>query len=182
VANLHVVRVNWTGFLGAPGVSTFYFDDTSAPPLTAVRNFFDACKSFHPNVVNWSFPNSGRTIDVNGNVIGAWSVSSVSNVVGTAADNNYSSVSGYLVRWNTGTFVGGRELRGKTFMVPASNAVYDIAGTIQGGMTTSVPTAANALIAAAPTLRVWSRRHASVATVSAGAMPDKAIVLRTRRD
>src|SRR5450759_2662767 len=112
--NLDRHRLNWTGFIGAPGVSTFYvIAGTNANPF--LHDFFDTIKAYLPQDVTIQVEATGDTLDyATGALVGAWSGTSVSPVVGTSA-NAYSAVTGALVRWGSATFLSGRRLRGHTF-------------------------------------------------------------------
>lgn len=182
MANLHVVRVNWTGFPGAPGVSTLYFDDSASPPLAAVRTFFMALLAGIPTNVLCDYPNTGRTISLAGTVIGSWSTTAAASTPGTGATGNYASPVGGMIRWNSGTFVNGRELRGRTFVVPIATNGYQTNGNLAAGTVSAFQTAANTFLTAAPTFRIWSRRNAAAATCSSATALTKTVVLRSRRD
>ena len=106
---------------------------------------------------------------------------------------------GSMVGWETGQIMDGHRVRGRTFMVPGSNAIFDTDGTL-------VPTAVSGTIDAgtqlileqAASFVVWHRpRKARAATATRPALaahlgshalvttcrvPDKAVVLRSRRD
>jgi hypothetical protein len=60
------------------------------------------------------------------------------------------------VQWSTTAIVGGRRLKGRTFLAPLWNSGYDGSGTILLATQTTLQTASNAL-AAAGTLVVWHR-------------------------
>lgn len=182
MANLHQVKVNWTGYPGGPGVSTFMFEDSATPPLAALRTLFVAFAGQIPTVVALDIPNTGRTVDLNGNVMGAWTGPTQSPFAGSSPTPTYTAAAGAMIRWSTGAFIGGRELRGKTFIVPATTSTFDTNGTIAGGQITAFNNACATFLAAAPTFRIWSRRNAAVATPTSGLCVDKCVVLRSRRD
>lgn len=177
-----MVKVVWSGFPGAPGTSTFMFEDTVTPPLSSLRTLWNALAGQIPTVVKLDIPNTGRTVDLAGNVIGSWSGSAQSQLSGSSPDTRYVSCAGAMIRWSTGAFVGHRELRGKTFVVPATTTTFDTDGTIAGTIITAYNNACSSFLTACPTFRVWSRRNAAAAAVTSGTTVDKAVVLRTRRD
>lgn len=88
-----------------------------------------------------------------------------------------------LVRWRTGVFVGGREIRGRTFL-PGVTETYSTTGQPDSAYTSAWATAAAALVAdAGCELAVWSRAHQQVATVTASNVwTSNFAVLRSRRD
>jgi hypothetical protein len=78
-------------------------------------------------------------------------------------------------------FNAGREIRGRTFVVPMATNAYDTDGTLAASTVSAFQTAANTVLTAAPTFRVWSRKGALAATCSSALAVDKAVVLRSRR-
>lgn len=177
-----MVKVLWSGFPGAPGVSTFMFEDTATPPLAALRTLWVAFAGQIPTAVQLNIPNTGRTVDLAGNVIGSWSGPVQAPFAGSSPTTTWTSCAGAMIRWSTGAFVGHRELRGKTFIVPATTSTYDTDGSIAGGQITAFNNACNTFLTAAPTFRVWSRRNAAAAAATSGTTVDKTVVLRSRRD
>lgn len=177
------VRVGWSGWAGAPGVSTFY---TAAPPtgaqLTAIKTLFFNLSNLIPSGIITQVENSGQQIDTaTGKAVDTWTAAAVTSSVGTGG-GNYSGPCGGMIRWNTGVFTSGRLLRGKTFLVPLTAGAYDGSGTI----TDSSVATANAQIATFITamsggLAIYSRRYLTSTTATSGALQDKAVVLRSRR-
>lgn len=99
-----------------------------------------------------------------------------------------------MVRWNTAGIVNSRRVRGRTFIVPVVNHVYAADGTLDTPDITTLQTAADAFIAASgSTPQVWSRpfpgsandptpRVGTAHNITTAVVPDKAVVLTTRRD
>lgn len=200
-----IVRVNvaWQNWPGAPGVSTFYL---SAPALQAnvdsIRTFFNACAGLLPSGMTITVPASGDLInDVDGKITGSWTVATPPAVVTCTAAGQYAGNAGAVVHWLTGSVLGGRRVRGKTFMVPLVSA-YEANGSLLASAITTLQNAANALVTAtSPNLRVFSRpvaahtkydektgqptnvpgRNGSNYPVSSAKIPDLAISLRSRR-
>lgn len=182
MATLHQVRIAWSGTLGGPGVSTFYFDATGAPPVSAAKTFFEAIKAYLPTAVVLTYPSSGITIDTaTGQAVGAWSGTAPTNTTGTGA-GAFSRASGAVVNWKSGAYVNGRELRGKTFLVPLIGGAYSSNGNIDSTVLGVLQTAATNYAAAINGLRIWSKATASAATVTSAQVATKVAVLRSRRD
>ena len=75
----------WTGFTGAPGYTTWYFDGTTTTNVVQMRTFFDNIKGLLPSTVSVQVQNSGLTInDATGAAVGTWSQASAAIVTGTA--------------------------------------------------------------------------------------------------
>jgi len=87
-----------------------------------------------------------------------------------------------LVRWRTGTYVNGREIRGRTFLSGLNEAQSD-AGVIAAGTRTALQTAANTLVARTDVnLVVYSRVHFQAAVVETANVWSEWAMLRSRRD
>jgi hypothetical protein len=202
MAVLQRVRLPWTGFPGGPGISTFYFTDT-ATPTGALRTFMQAAMNYCPISVTVSFPTTGDKIEsTTGDIVGAWSAGPTTAVTGQVAAAPYSASSGLCVDWLTGSIVNGRRPMGRTFIVPISGDTYQSDGTIADAKRTVLETAGQALIASlGPNFVVWTRpfpgepekpgppvipakpaRPGASSAVVGCRVPDKAVVLRSRRD
>lgn len=186
MADIERIRVNWTGFTGAPGLTTLYCDD-AITLLPAVRTFFNSIISVIPNVVTISFePFGERFEDTTGALNGTWSTGTTPTPVLGGATATYAAPSGYVVNWLTSLVLNNRFLRGKTFIVPGIVAVGD--GTPTSTALTTLQNAANTLVAATGGLKIWHRPSApgasdgASALVTAAQVPDKFVVLRSRRD
>lgn len=186
MAVIERIRCQWSGFTGSPGLTTFYTDD-AINFLPLVRTFFDAIKTLLPSAVTVSFEAFGARINDNdGSLNGSWSAGSTpAPVTGTIA-GSYAAPAGVLVNWNTNTVVNGRFLRGKTFLVPS--AALSSNGTVNDANIVTLTAAAVALLAGTPDMLVWHRPKTdpfvagSSAAVLNPSVPDKIVVLRSRRD
>jgi hypothetical protein len=176
------MQVKWTGISGMPGYTNFYFQaiDDFAP--TDVKGFFNILGPALPAGVTINIPNNGKTIDLaTGQANGTWSHGTAQTVTGTNTTQTLQA-SGLVFNWHTGYYVGGRELRGKTFIVPICANIFNPNGTLVTSWKTNVANAAAALVAATAQPIVWSRARNTTASITSGAVPDKQVVLRSRRD
>lgn len=190
MATIYQIRCVWSGVVGG-GVSTFYTDSTHlAAALTNLNAFWEAVKPYLPSTVTVLVPGDGASYDdVTGAVSGGWAAGTATIHTGTST-NPYSAPSGAAINWTTGTIVGRRRLQGRTFLVPLTTNAYQEDGTLSPTALTALRTAAAALLTASGDFlfKVWSRP--SVANSGAGTsayiagsnVPDKAAVLRSRRD
>lgn len=150
-------RVNWSGFVGGPGVSTFYC--VSSFPMNAHLNWlFAALSSFLPTDVHLTFDPTGDTIEsTTGALTGTWSDTASAAVDGTNSAA-YSAVSGALIRWVTNAVLSGRKLRGHTFLVPFAGDTYDTSGQISSTNVALITGAVQALATAmSGTMLIWER-------------------------
>lgn len=189
------VTAEWTGWSGAPGYNVFHFGNFGEGGqahaqlcVDAVRNFYEGFKTLLPvsiavrpeSTVELIDEATGRVQDIYATTPGAASQGSYTQ--------GFSAPSGMLVHWETAGIRNGRRVRGKTFLVPLGNAVYENNGTIAPAQITAVQTPAQALIDNAQTaLYTWSRPKpdgtpGEAFPVLSARVPDKAVILRSRRD
>lgn len=190
MAVLNRIRVSWTGFPGAPGLSTFYNVSGTAPvPVAAIRQFFQDLNAFLRSNTTITVHADGDDIDdADGTLSGSWAhTPAPAAVTGSASTGVYAAPAGAVVNWVTGGIVNGRRLRGKTFIVPLATGAFDSDGSL-GAFRTTLLTAANTLLTSAPGLAVWHRPSApgavdgSSALITSASVPDLVAVLRSRRD
>jgi hypothetical protein len=182
VANLNVIRVQWTGLIGMPGVSTFFCTGDPSFLLAKLKTFYTAIANYVPSGITWTFPGSGIVIDSStGQAVSSWA--STAPAPGTSgATGGFSAPGGAVINWRTGFFVGGRELRGRTFIVPINGTNYDSTGRLVSGCVNALSNAANAVPGGGNPLVVYGRATASNAPVTSASVPSKVVVLRSRRD
>lgn len=189
------LRLVWTGFNGAPGYSILHFDTGSTGAAAGAQQAADMCKTFltairanFNQVVKIRPESSAEVINEDtGQITDIVSLTPPAEEAG-AATAGFSGVSGAVVHWTTDGFKNGRRVRGKSFLVPLASTAYDADGTLTSGAITSITTAANALIANNFTtnLVVYSRPTNGTGgakfDVTGVRVPDKAAILRSRRD
>lgn len=133
---MHRIRVPWSGFIGGPGVSTFYATDAAAA-LPAVHTLLLALQTHLPPSVQLAFPGSGDIVESDtGIVSGSWLTPGFTTVVGSG-DGHFAARTGYVLSWTTANLIRRRLVRGRTFIVPVSTGVYDGDGTIIAGALTA---------------------------------------------
>lgn len=200
---LDQVSVRWvypTGLSGGPGYNVFYGPNLAAN-LNSIRGFYDAIKLFLPLNMGIYVLGSGIKVqDTDGKQVGDWSVAAPAVVTGTAASAGVIPQAGIVVDWRTtGRNWRGHRIAGKSFLVPAANAVYGTDGKISQSNANTINTAAtNMLSTAGGTVGVWSRPvlgdkdavtgvrpviHEGIwATASSTNVPTTPATLRSRRD
>lgn len=199
MTNLYRVRSAFTGFPGGPGVATMYFLDT-ATAVASLKTYWEALKGLLPNTVTVTVEPFGEVInDVNGNLVDTWAASPQTATVGTVSGAAYAAPVGALTTWLTDTVVDNHVLKGRTYLVPATSGAFAPDGTLTATAQTTMLNAAAALVIAQSTsMVVWHRPRAAKAAdgsrpavtardgshglVTFHAVPDKAVVLRSRRD
>jgi hypothetical protein len=200
MTNLNRIRVQWTGFNGAPGVSTFYSLDT-ATVMESLHTLFDSLSSRLPNTVTCVIEPSGDVIDdTTGDIVGAWAGTPQAAVTGTQTQG-YQAASGAQLSWGTSTILDGHRLRGRTFLVPLAGNMFSGTGQLQEINRAAMETSALAyLVSQDASFVIWHRPFAGRAAdptrgikakaahpgghglVTTAKCPAGGVVLRSRRD
>ena len=201
------VRVASTGYVGAPGLSSFYFSPSAetlgdaAAASARVRTFFNAISA---SFVTTTVFTVNPQVDVMSPTTGAVTNSLIVDtpelpVAGVAsATLALPPQVAVLIQWRSNTFEQGRRLAGRTFLSPLSGQM-STAGVVTAASRTIVLNAAVALLGpggpADLNLVVWRRPRAvrtlptvqvarvgSVARVVTVGVPTKFATLNSRRD
>jgi hypothetical protein len=199
MADLARVTINWTGFIGGPGYTNLYWRDASPGTIsqgviddaaTKVDAWLGAWDDYLPPSVAVQVDSTIDIIDdTNGQLQGFMSVAAKPLRQG-AGTGNYSAASGACVNWYTDGVRNGRRVRGRSFMVPLAGNALAGNGTLDDTALGLWRTATTTMDANTGTARlvVWGRPTAPGATdgasweVTSSTIPDKAAVLRSRRD
>ena len=198
MTNIDRVRVSLTGFPGAPGVATHYgLSGTALFPLVVA--LWGSLAVVMPADVSIRVEASGDSInDVDGSLVGSWSIAPVTGVAGGAA-GAYAAPAGACLTWLTNDILDRHRVKGRTFVVPLGNANYEADGSLTSGTASGLAAAAaayvtntggNAVIwhrpraarAATATLPARVARVGGHAIITGSRVADKVAVLRSRRD
>lgn len=198
MTNIDRIRVQLTGFVGGPGVATFYaLNGTTAVPQ--LRTMWSSLAAKMPSVMAIKVISAGDTIDdVTGDLVGAWSIADAAGVQGVDAAA-YPAPAGACIAWLTTTILDGKRVKGRTFLVPLGGGSYQSDGSINPANVTAITNAAAAYVTASVgNAVVWHRPRAARAadgsrpavTARAGGNAvitsafcvDKTMVLTSRRD
>lgn len=198
MALLSRVRVALTGFPGGPGVMTFATTDvdTFIPVLKA---WLIRVAVYMPADVSLHVESTGDTFEsTTGLIQGTWARGVQPTYVGGSV-GAYAAPVGVVVEWLTDIHLSGRRLRGRTFVVPCTTAAFSLDGSLDAAVQVEFQAASSAFAAnSAGTFTIWQRprlarpadgsRKAVLArggghgVVTSSRVPDKAAVLRSRRD
>jgi len=181
--------VTWVGTApGLPFYSSHYFEgDTQGEAdaaVAAVVEFWQALSTLTTSAIDAVVSPEVEVVDpASGQVTGVFQTAGGTAEM-TASGEPLPWTTQGLVRWRTGVFVGGREIRGRTFLpgpLEANNAVgvpassyFTLANTAIAGFLTDA--------AAAGGLVVYSRTHGQAALVAAGNVWTQWATVRSRRD
>lgn len=185
MATLNRIRVEWSGLTGLPGISTFYVGSADSD-ISELVTFFTAIRGLFPSGLSWTIPSDGDQIDdATGALTGTWIGTGGGTVTANAPGLNYAAGVGARVRWLTPAVVGGRRLRGATFLTHLASTNYDAQGTILSAALTTIQTAATALATSGSPFMVWHRPvngvGGSSVAMNAAIVPDRVAWLRTRK-
>jgi hypothetical protein len=181
MVDLHQVRVQWTSTVGIDGVSTFYCTGTISTFLADIRVFFEAIKGKIADEVTIVYPSTGNNVDsVSGQVTSTWAVTAPAVTVCTGP-GNYSRAAGAVINWRTGQFVNGRELRGKTFLVPIVSGSMDSSGNLDPLTVIALRAAGQGLKNSTATMVIYSKTAHTNGAVTDATVPNMTAVLRSRR-
>lgn len=204
MANIWQITWRWAGIVGGTGYTNLFYASTAGDGTEALaaatksRLLFDGMKTLLPSTVNLTLSGDVRLIqDSSGDLVTIFTVSGPTQVTGTGSSSSYAGASGGCVDWLTGVVHGKHLMVGRSFFVPMVATAYD-AGTLAAGTLTTMATAAEAMrTATGPAFGVWGRPRdektkpgggvipaltGQFAAAISSRIPDKAVVLRTRRD
>jgi len=167
-----------------------------AVALDEIHTFFATVADYVPSIVSLQVEATGDMIeDTTGALVGSWS-ETPQTVLSGAGGGIYAAPVGGCVDWLSSVVIDGHRPMGRTFLVPLVGAAFQNDGTLVDSIRTNIEAAGDALIAAmAGNLVTWHRPRVASAgppvvtaragghvEVSACRVPDKAVVLRSRRD
>ena len=181
------VRTTFTGVTGSPWLSTFYFDSetsgTAQQAATAAGTFWGAVDAFMDNSITWATePDVAIVNAATGNVTSAVGITPVIGS-GAATSDPLPYANQGLVRWLSGVYVGGRQIRGRTFVPGICENSVGASGTLGATEVAAFTAAGTALIADANAdLEIWSPTLGQSVTASIATTWSQFAVLRSRRD
>lgn len=183
---LYRVTTEFSGPLtNGGGVSQMHFDadgGTSAAAAVAVSTFWTAINANMHSSVAWTRLGEIELLDeASLKVVGVESTDAVSSTGQFNTDPLPPATQG-LVRWRTGVYIDGREIRGRTFL-PGMLESNNTNGAPVASLVTNFTTAAQNLIGASgSTPVVISRANSAFAAMVTANAWSKWAQLRSRRD
>lgn len=207
MTTLYRVRTTWSYTPGGPGYTNLYFgttDPLAAGAQTAVNDvqaFWNAIKGLIPQTVVLQVdPLVVMVEDVTSEQVGEIGVATPPAAITCTGTGLFAAPAGCTVQWNTVSFLYGRRVRGRSYIVPLVGSAFEANGTLAAAGNTTLTNAAAALVAGGSNLVVYTRRRlAKPADPTTGApavtarpggsslvisstVRDIAAVLRSRRD
>jgi len=171
----------------AVSVLHFYSSTPTAPNVVSLQSQLGFLGEILPTGCTITVPTSGDVIDpTTGALTDVWTGSTTSAVAGAAGAAAAAGVGG-CITWDTGAVLGGKRLRGRTFIVPMGANSYDTDGTLTTTAKGKIDQAAAGIRGLAG-FAIWKRPTApgasdgGYATVAAHRVADKVAILTSRRD
>lgn len=205
MTTMYQVRVNWSGWQGAPGFTNLFA--TTTDPLQAGADTFAG--GVNTLITAWANALPGPQVkvqvdpavklieDVTGDLVDILNLTSPPASHAGALGGIFSAATGFVVDWLSTTVVFAHRPMGRSFVVPISTEAYQNDGTIADATLGAQRTAAG-VYAAATTFHpvIWVRPRKADAThvppitaragtsvaISGARINDKVAVLRSRRD
>lgn len=181
---LYRVRSTWTGGNGGGLLTTMFFEasgGTAAQANTAVGAFWTALAGSIVNTLTVRTDAQVYLVDeATGQPTGINAVTPVV-VACTQSGDPTPYATQAVVQWRTGWFIGGREVRGRTF-IPGMSETNNTLGRPTSGLLTTINNAAAALISDANSVfGVYSQKNFNFQEAVSGSTWTEWGVLRSRR-
>lgn len=182
---MYRIRTGMTGSQGGQLLSTQFFNVigglTAADAVADLHTFWTTVAGQIANDLTLQIEQEVAEVDIaTGEVTGIVPVSSAS-ISGGDTRNALSWATQGLLRLRTGTYVGGREVRGRVF-IPAPTDGNNSNGQPATGYQTAINAALATLLGSSTSeLMVYSRKHRDAVPVLSGTVWNQWAVLRSRR-
>lgn len=188
MANVREICIDWIGPQGGGMTNVLFFDTTPtiAAQRTALQAFYQSWCGSVSDQYAYTIRTTGRELDgQTGALTGAWAESSAKTDSGNVAVEPVADAVQVLFQWHTPTIVGGRFLRGRTFL-PGLTVGTVIDGNVNPSAVPTFEGYGDTLIAADVGFHVWHRPvggagGTSVAVSACTVWPELAVLRRRRR-
>ncbi len=181
------IRTEFTGVAGSPAYSNLYFDASTLDAgvyQTAVLDMWGALTNLIEDGVTATMINPIPIIDVTTGQVVDVAVGDGGSAAMADSGDPLPPMTNGLMQFHTGTFVGGREIRGRSF-VPYPTEAANTGGGPNSTYKTAVLNAFDAMNGsggANGAFCIYSRAHHRFEYVSSMTIWDKWGSLRSRRD
>lgn len=179
----------WSGVAGAPYYTALYFlgesEEQAESAHAATVELWQAIVAYYRADMTATVQPEVSVVDPATGLTTATFLEASVPVVGSGSPPYQPLVIQGLLRLRTGTYVGGREIRGKIFL-PGTGDSQDNNGVPAADYQGTITTLFNAFLADTLALgiplQVWSRAGGVSASVQAGSVWNQWAILRSRRD
>lgn len=187
MADMNEIIADYSGPGSGGKLSVFHFQAGAdlADQRQAIADLLGAADAFMDNAYSWSVRQSGRVLnDVTGGLVDEWADAGTLTGTGASVGQATADSTQALFRWGTGAVVGGRFLKGRTFLPGLeSNSFTDgnLSSTVQAGLNS----AAIGMAGSGVGFCIWHRPKTgsggTTRLVNSGSVWAEAAVLRRRR-
>jgi len=187
--------VQWSGALaGMPGYSKFRFiGELSGSQLTSaaanLSTFLGVVKTYIPSALTLTISPSASWHADDGTLTAEVAIPTPPAAIVGLGSGSVMAASGAMVRWLTGAINGGHKVEGRTYLVPLVVGAAQSDGTILDGTRLAIENAAKTFATSTPSPAVNSRanpakpsRGNQTSSVTTASVPDKQVIMRSRRD
>lgn len=185
---MNEVNIRWTMPNGVDTSSVMYFSATT--PIATQRLRLGGLASgvavFLNDQTEYSVATSGRVLEEEtGALLGEWTHTSIYDGVGGDAGEPVADSTQVLLRWVTGSVLGGRFVRGRTF-IPGLSVSHLTNGNLSTTAISGCQAAQSSFLGAGTGFGVWHRPKGGVGgalvPASGGTTWQELAVLRRRRN
>lgn len=176
------LRINWSGLnSGFSIIHTTGSAETSQLDADALDDFLEAIAA--NTVVAQRFQVDTEVEQVNPATGAVTGVTSITSINRTGSNNTapVPQAAQALVRWRTGVYVSGREIRGRTFIPGLALATSSASGELASATAAAITTAAQQLLEDSG-IGIWSPTRGQIALVTSASVWSEFAVMRSRRD
>ena len=184
------LTARWTGFTGAPGYTRqrFVGELDAAGCATAagnMRSLLNPLATYLPTGASITWTGTAEIFGDDGLIQGTVPYTPPTAVSG-GSTTAYAGGSGACITWHTGSYRNGREIRGRTFLVPLAGA-FQTDGTLSATVLSLIQGAATTYVGTTPSPVVVSGEGAppgkpiGYATMTTATVPDLSAILKSRR-
>lgn len=202
------VKIDWSGFQGAPGLTALYFRDFEGgedqvpfmqQAVTKAELFTTEVAKKVPSGVTLKVATDCELLNAeDGELLDVRSVTSAPGKSNASyASQAYSAASGAVINWRTGSVHRSRRVKGRSFIVPLAGNAFEANGTLHADTITTLQAGATALLntASSPDFGIWARpqrvKNSDGTTTlipngqwyvaTSSNVPDMSAVMRSRR-
>ena len=181
------VKVTWSGMAGGPWLSHFYFSDTfNQTNVDAARGGINALLNTYRSLMASGCTIGATTaenVSLGGALSGSLGLTTPIALTSNGSGNWLPRECQALVSVRTGTFIAGRELRGRIYLPQPTVGQADAGGNPSSTFQTTMNTALTTYrTTSGYTPGIWSRTGGAISTWSAATIALYFAVQRSRRD
>ena len=143
--SLYEIKTLWTAENSPGGETIMYFRDGTAT-LDSLRGRLEQmwadCAVRFDNQTTWTIAQSGNIVDeATGTLVDEWASGTPYSGAGSSSGQPVPNQAQLLIRWNPQVIIGGRRLKGRTY-VPGLGSLSMDGGQVIAGVITDFQTAA----------------------------------------